>query len=198
MIKYCYVISNFFVLKSYRFIYNMDLKDAIDLIQPVFYPKKDQGTWADLGCGNGLFTKGLAMLLPEKSKIYAVDKSFQKIESFQSVSIEFIQADFIESSLPFENLDGMLMANSLHYVRGKKSFLHKIKNLLSPDGKMLIIEYDTPISNHWVPYPVTFEKLRSLMADAGFQSIEKIGRRKSIYNSVEMYAALISGINRPS
>ena len=51
----------------------MQLSEAIQLIQhPV---TKEKSAYADLGCGNGLFTKALAQLVAPQSVIYAVDKN---------------------------------------------------------------------------------------------------------------------------
>ena len=52
----------------------MQLSEAIELIQKINIPGNKPQVWADLGCGDGLFTRALATLLPEGSIIHAVDK----------------------------------------------------------------------------------------------------------------------------
>lgn len=147
-----------------------------------------------LGCGTGVFIQALASILPANSTIYAVDKSFQTIryKSNEGVLIRFVQADFEHEDLSLPHLDGIIMANSLHYVSDKKSFLNKLKRYFSEDrGSFIIVEYDTMRGNPWVPYPIDFHNLKALVDELGFQSVSKIGERKSIYGHGKMYASHI-------
>ena len=151
--------------------------------------------WADLGSGSGMFTLALAGLLPPESIIHAVDTSMASLNKipgqYNSVKIEKNQIDFVTNPLPFHNLDGILMANSLHYVKDKKSFLTSLTTHLKNDGCFLIVEYDTdiPVST-WVPYPVSFSLLKGLFVNAGYNTIHKINERASVYGKL-MYSAII-------
>ena len=49
--------------------YIMQLTEAIKLIQHKGILQTEPQTWADLGCGAGLFTQALASLLHENSTI---------------------------------------------------------------------------------------------------------------------------------
>ena len=42
------------------------------------------------------------------------------------VVVKTIESDFVHDDLNLENLDGILMANALHFVRHKKSFIEKM------------------------------------------------------------------------
>src|SRR6476469_4415874 len=101
----------------------MVLHEAIDLIR--FTPAKEQSqAWADLGCGNGLFTKALASLLPGGSRIHAIDADEKTIKeipsSYNGVGIEKSVLDFTSDRLVLQHMDGIMMANSLHYVKEKE------------------------------------------------------------------------------
>ncbi|GAB3998520.1 hypothetical protein GCM10028807_46440 [Spirosoma daeguense] len=172
----------------------MQLQDAIDLIGPEAISGDVPQVWADLGCGSGLFTRALASFLPDESVIYAVDQQMQyelKAPVGHSVKIEFIQADF-EKNLPeFPKLDGVLMANALHYVADKPRFLSQLEKYVSEEASILIVEYETTHSNQWVPYPITFSQLGQLFSAVGFTNSIKLGERPSAYRQGNMYAALL-------
>jgi ubiquinone/menaquinone biosynthesis C-methylase UbiE len=170
----------------------MELTEAIDLISPGIVGNVDGQRWADLGCGAGLFTKALATLLGRGSHIYAVDIEEQYIENEEGLgAIEFIKKDFLHHSLPFSSLNGILMANSLHYVKDKDSFIKTLKHSVVSDGRIVIIEYDATRANTWVPYPIAFDQLARLFAAHGFSKTAKIGERKSIFRADKMYACVI-------
>jgi ubiquinone/menaquinone biosynthesis C-methylase UbiE len=171
----------------------MKVSDAISLIEGGFPTKFPNTTWADMGCGSGIFTNALTSLLGGASKIYAVDKDDQHLKIYQTdeIEIEFIKLDFIQDPLPFVNLDGILMANALHFVKDKSAFIEKVKKHLKRNGQLIIVEYDTERQNRWVPYPVSFEKLSEIFSIAGFTSIKKVGERNSVYRSEKMYACSI-------
>jgi ubiquinone/menaquinone biosynthesis C-methylase UbiE len=172
----------------------MELSEAIELIKNKNIPSAEQTVWADLGCGSGLFTHALAHLIKPDSKIYTVDKNADTLKRLQKpavVIIEKICADFINDELNLHNLDGIIMANSLHYVQDKNAFIHKIAKCLKADGSFLVVEYDTDLSNSWVPYPLSYQSLKSLFEKTGYSSINKLHELPSRYNRAKIYAALI-------
>lgn len=173
----------------------MELSDAISLIQTIEIERGTPQIWADLGSGSGLFTRALAHMLAAKSKIYAVDRNPApvKLKSFSSnVQMIPLQLDFIKDPLDLESLDGILMANALHFVQDKKDFLHKTSAWFKNRPKFLIVEYDTDKPNPYVPYPLSFLTLKQLFQDAGFSSIVKITERPSLYNSGKIYSSMIT------
>ncbi|HVU56094.1 MAG TPA: class I SAM-dependent methyltransferase [Puia sp.] len=190
----------------------MTIQQALTLISPAtsflatqrnpqVTPSSDQPLrWADLGCGSGLFTTALSQLLLTGSTIYGVDMHptlrRQTIsptdDADNPTSIIPIEADFVKDPLDLPPLDGILMANSLHYVKDKTAFIQKVKSYMRPDSPFIIVEYDTdtPVPT-WVPYPVGYDSLTRLFKD---HTIQKLGERPSTYGRANMYAALV----RPS
>lgn len=173
----------------------MELMYAIQLIQNEYIVKNHSTQWADLGCGKGLFTLALAHYLQQDSIIYAVDSNRGALSNVEQkadrVIIKKIQADFIKDDLDFQNLDGIIMANSLHFVRDQIDFLRKAGNWLRPDASILIVEYDADLSNPWVPYPISFRALQQLTRQAGFGTVQQLHQRPSIYNRAPIYSAVI-------
>src|SRR5437773_8179160 len=103
----------------------MEHKDHVNLLRPANLTQG--GTWADFGAGKGAFTLALSELIGLKAEIYAIDKDsagFGKLEQSHralfgtSQNIHPVRADFT-GALLLPPLDGIVMANSLHFFRNK-------------------------------------------------------------------------------
>jgi ubiquinone/menaquinone biosynthesis C-methylase UbiE len=130
------------------------------------------GRWADLGSGEGAFTLALADLLGPGSHITAVDRDGGALRHLQrdrvpGVEIETVAADFTRP-LAVSDLDGIVMANSLHFVRDKAPVLELVRKMLRPGGKLIVVEYGTDRGNPWVPHPFSYERWEKMAAQAGF------------------------------
>ncbi|GGG48017.1 class I SAM-dependent methyltransferase [Epilithonimonas arachidiradicis] len=149
--------------------------------------------WADLGCGSGIFTYALAEKLSRESKIFAVDRIRQKFSGrYDQAKIDFIQADFENDDLNISSLDGVLLANALHFVKDKARLIQKFEMYFEQEnGKWIIVEYDHSVPNQWEPYPIPFVQLKLLFSQFGYSKIEKIGERKSVFGGT-MYSAFIT------
>ena len=147
--------------------------------------------WADLGCGDGTFTVALADVLAPGSVIHAIDRDRAALKHIPShhhdVRIHTHVGDFIEA-WPFGRVDGILMANSLHYVANQEAFVRRCESRMTSPRRFLIVEYDTNKGNAWVPYPVSRTKLAELFRGHSFQSL---GSRPSRYQRARLYAELL-------
>ena len=102
------------------------------------------GVWADFGSGAGAFTLALADLIGPTGHIYSVDKNGSALREqeramrsrFPNTTVHYLSADFT-LRLDIEPLDGIVMANSLHYVRKKDPVLQLIRSYLKPAGRLL-------------------------------------------------------------
>lgn len=149
--------------------------------------------WADLGCGSGTFTYALAEVLSAKSKILAIDRNSQKLErKHHQVAIDFKKADFVIDDLDIPYLNGILLANALHFVKDKTGLIQKLESYFEQGNeKWIIVEYDHSVPNQWEPFPVPFNELKSLFEQLGYSKIDRIGERKSVFGGT-MYSAFIS------
>lgn len=173
----------------------MELHEGVALIRNDSLTAAGPQVWADLGCGSGFFTEALASLLPAASTIYAVDKSSPlpaKRAEPDRVAIQPLRLDFVRDELPFAHLDGILLANSLHYVQAQLAFIQKAQRYLKPRHRFLIVEYDIERANPWVPYPLSYRALQRLFAQAGYQAMQKLHERSPVRGFDKMYAALVS------
>ena len=154
------------------------------------------GTWADLGAGEGAFTLALADLLGPGAQIYAVDQNKRALEEqaramrarFPEVAVEYINADFTRP-LTLPPLDGLLLANSLHYVRQKGPLLDQLRAYLRSGGRLILVEYNADRGNPWVPYPLSYPTWEKLAREHGFQQTRLLATVPSRFLR-EMYAAL--------
>jgi len=124
------------------------------------------GRWADLGSGEGAFTLALADVLGPEANIVAVDKDSHALRAIAG-RFETRVADFTRP-LDLKDLDGVLMANSLHYVRDKEPVLTAVHAMLREGGRLIVVEYGTDRGNAWVPYPFSYQRWETMAARAGF------------------------------
>ncbi len=173
----------------------MLLEEAISLINNANIDQGQPATWADLGCGSGMFTRALSSTLPANSTIIAVDNmrpDKQIVSVAENVTIHFQQGNFEKDNLQLPLLNGILMANSLHYIADKNRLLHHLKTYLQPEASFIIVEYDTTQRNHWVPYPINKIQLQQLFREIGFINCSMLGQRPSLYQQGDLYACQFS------
>jgi 2-polyprenyl-3-methyl-5-hydroxy-6-metoxy-1,4-benzoquinol methylase len=173
----------------------MEISTALRLIQKGITQTNTPQVWADLGAGKGLFTHALANLLNRGSVVYAVDRDSAALRSITTtrseVTINKVNKDFIHDSLALPPLDGIIMANALHFVAHQRPLLRILKKNLKDAGRIILIEYDMSTASPWVPYPVSFLSLQAMLPDLGFTSATKLDEVPSVYNRANIYAALI-------
>jgi ubiquinone/menaquinone biosynthesis C-methylase UbiE len=174
----------------------MELTNAIDLIIKGVNGQGPPQVWADLGAGSGLFSRALSALLPEESIIHAVDRNYKPGQQIGSENtgnkILLTKKDFTASSLELEDCDGLIMANSLHFVEDKLTFLQQIKSILKPGGRIIIVEYDTDQSNQWVPWPISCKNLQQFITKNALGSLQKLATQDSVYQTGGIYSVLIT------
>ena len=139
------------------------------------------GTWADLGAGTGAFTLALADLIGPHGVIHAIDRDRAALAELRSVFVSSVpqaelrvrHADFTRP-IELSDLDGVVMANSLHFVEDKAPVLALVRGYLKHGGRLLLVEYDSDRGNMWVPHPVTFETWSAIATDAGFLDTRRL------------------------
>ena len=170
----------------------MDHADHVELIRAAVEPGE---TWADLGAGNGAFTLALAELLGPTGTIWAVDRDARALEEAarrvraapQPPGLHTLVGDFT-GPLALPPLDGIVMANSIHFVRDPVAVLRAVSDLLRPGGLFVVVEYDADRGNQWVPHPISAGRWPSVAAAAGLVDTREIGRRGSRFLNA-IYAA---------
>ncbi len=154
------------------------------------------GRWADLGAGEGAFTLALADLLGPGARITAVDRDAGSMRGlaaemgkrFPATELEVVAADFARP-ISLILLDGIVMANSLHFVRDKGPMLIRVREMLRPGGCLIVVEYGADRGNPWVPHPFSYPTWERLAAGAGFERTRLLGTVPSRYLG-SMYSAV--------
>ncbi|MGZ6270163.1 MAG: class I SAM-dependent methyltransferase [Candidatus Limnocylindrales bacterium] len=151
----------------------MEHTDHVDLLRDGV--RGGGGQWADLGSGRGAFTLALADLLGSGGEIWSLDRDASALADqrrvmtgrFPALRVHYRVHDF---ALPLDlpALDGVVMANSLHFVAAKGPVLQRVRGCLRPGGRLILVEYDTDRGNPWVPHPIAYPTWEALAGRAGF------------------------------
>lgn len=152
--------------------------------------------WLELGAGRGAFTLALADLLGPAAEIVAVDRDAGDLAAlaaamtrhFPGTKLTTIPADFARA-LPVEPpFDGLLAANSLHFVQDPAAVIANVRPLLRPGVRVVVVEYDSDSGNPWVPFPFSFQTWQAIAAGIGLLDTRLIGRVPSRFLDA-IYAA---------
>jgi ubiquinone/menaquinone biosynthesis C-methylase UbiE len=178
--------------------------EAVEFIRPAV--DSVGGVWADLGAGRGTFTRALATILGDTGKILAVDRDPDALDALARLARRLRPAGRISvaagdlsnpnqiPALTQLRLDGLLLANTLHYFDDAARILAGLTKYAKPAGRIVIVEYERTTPNRWVPHPLPISRLRSVADAAGLTAPRILTRRPSAFQG-EMYCAL--AFNRP-
>ena len=178
----------------YTFPLSMNHTDHVNLLREGI--SEPGGVWAEFGSGSGAFTMALAELLGAGAHIYSIDKNksaLQRQEAamgnrFPGIRLQTITADYTRS-LDLPALDGVLMANALHFQRRKDGVLQLVHTYLRSGGRLLLVEYNVDRGNFWVPYPLSYPSWENLAERNGFRDTRLLRTTPSSFLH-EFYSAV--------
>ena len=147
----------------------------------------------------GAFTLALADLIGSSGEIYSVDKNRHSLSDQQHAmqarfperkadSTHYVVADFTKP-IHLPPLDGLVMANALHFAPEKDGVLELVRGYLKPGGRFILVEYNIARGNPWVPYPIPYTQWEQLASNNGFAQTRILATRSSRSFS-EIYSAL--------
>ena len=152
------------------------------------------GVWADLGAGTGAFTLALAELVGSGGEVIAIDRDRGALRDLEralrpgGATVRTVAADFTKR-IDLSSLDGVVMANSLHFVKDKAPVLALVHDMLTPSGRLLLVEYDVDGGNPYVPHPLSFTTWRTLADRSGFTATRELASVPSRFLG-RIYSAL--------
>ncbi|UCG23544.1 MAG: methyltransferase domain-containing protein [Chloroflexota bacterium] len=146
------------------------------------------GVWADFGSGRGAFTLALAELISPYGEIHSVDRDGKALArqrksltaQFPAVNLTTYEVDFTEP-MALPQLDGLVVANALHYQPWKDDTVRRLRDYLRPGGHFLVVEYDTDRGNRWVPYPFSYNQWRIIASRCGLVQTELLASAPSSF-----------------
>ncbi|NDJ61316.1 MAG: class I SAM-dependent methyltransferase [Chloroflexi bacterium] len=153
------------------------------------------GVWADFGAGGGNFTRALHDLLGSAATIFAVDRDGRALERLQAswlggeaAALHIRTADFTQP-LALPPLDGLLVANALHFNRDQAGAVARLAGYLRRGGRFMIVEYEVNSARSYIPFPLPYARFERLMIGAGLGDVVRVGLRRSPSSGTAMYAA---------
>ena len=154
------------------------------------------GIWADFGSGSGAFTLALADLIQPTGTIYSIDRDGSALqEQEKQIKLRFpevkmyYQKENYAYPLQLPPLDGIIAANTLHFLQDKEVVLALFYDYLKPAGRMILVEYNIDNGNYAVPYPLPYPAWERLATRSGFTVTQLLATRPSSFLR-EIYSAL--------
>jgi len=103
----------------------------------------------DLGCGNGYWTLPIARKIGDDGTVYAVDIQVEMLQQLKArlgrgriTNVEPVLGDVDNPRLPQDvSIDLVLLVDVYHEFSHPESMLWAIRNSLSPDGVVALLEY---------------------------------------------------------
>ena len=122
---------------------------------------------ADIGAGEGYFSIPIAKAVGPGGKVYASDidkNALQKlVEKYKSTQLENICTIIgkpTDPLLPENEVDIILVVNTIHLIDDCTIFMENAVKALKPDGKVVIVQWDAEKMSH--EYPYIFEEAFSM------------------------------------
>lgn len=176
-----------------EYAYEVQIEDAVALIRSAV--EGHEGTWADLGAGRGTFTRALASVLGAGSRIIAVDRDPGAVAEIEQIGDPRVTAQLgdFTSAVDLPPLDGILLANALHFVKDAAAVLSALTQRLQPAGRVVLVEYDRRAASRWVPFPISIASLNDLAKAAGLSRFRVVESRPSNYEGI-IYCAVATAL----
>jgi SAM-dependent methyltransferase len=175
--------------------------EAIAFIRPAVAGRT--GDWADLGAGAGTFTAALAHLLGATHTVTALERDRSALQELQQLAaslprtaatVNVVAADLAEATslgtIRPESQAGVLFGNVLHYFADPLPLLRSARTKLTPEGVVVVVEYEGARPNAWVPHPLPLRRLGELADAAGLGPPDVVAETTSRYHGT-LYCAVL-------
>jgi len=148
---------------------------------------------ADIGCGIGYFTIPASKIVGDSGKVFAMDilpEMLQdvemKIKEKNISNIKTILTEENDFKLEDNKVTIAFISLVLHEANEKENFLNEIKRIISPKGRIAIVEWQKINSEFGPPTAHRLDKmdLTKLLDSLGFSNISTIDIGENFYGLI--------------
>lgn len=145
---------------------------------------------ADIGCGIGYFTIPASKIVGESGKIFAMDILSEmlsdvkvKIKEDSISNIELVLTEENDLKVEDNKVTFAFISLVLHEANEKENFISEIKRIISPEGKIAIVEWEKINSEFGPPIDHRLDKmdLIEILDTLGFSNISTIDIGENFY-----------------
>jgi FkbM family methyltransferase len=148
---------------------------------------------ADIGCGIGYFTIPASKIVGDNGKVFAMDilpemlqDVGKKIKDNNISNIEIILTEENDLKLEDNKVTFAFISTVLHEADEKENFLNEIKRIISPKGRIAIVEWQKINSEFGPPIEHRLDKvdLIKILDTVGFSNISTIDIGENFYGLI--------------
>jgi SAM-dependent methyltransferase len=135
---------------------------------------------ADLGAGDGYFTRPLAEAVGAAGRVYAVEidpRALRKLRALAAgdARIEVIEGAADDPRLPDGAVDLVLLSSVYHHLDERVAYFARLRADLAPGARIAIVEPRHSWASWWLLLPpghgVAVPAMRQEMAEAGYRPV---------------------------
>lgn len=119
-------------------------KKLLEMVSP-----GDQEFWVDLCCGTGDLTISLSRLVGPKGRVFGIDSASEPLDiarkrskKKQSLQIDWIKADVLQTEFPSNYFDGAVMAYGLRNLSDPFEGLVELRRILKPGSLAGVLDFN--------------------------------------------------------
>jgi ubiquinone/menaquinone biosynthesis C-methylase UbiE len=148
---------------------------------------------ADIGCGIGYFTIPASKIVGDSGRVFAMDiipEMLQEVEikmSKENVSnVETVLTKENDLKLEEDKITIAFMSTVLHETEDKEKFLREVKRIISPEGRIAVIEWQKINSEFGPPIEHRLDKtdLIEILNTIGFSNISTLDIGENFYGLI--------------
>jgi len=151
-------------------------------------PFKPHSRWVEFGAGYGTYIIALHAFL-DNGWVVALELEQKRVDFLKELvmtqglsNVFIIRGDFYDSSLQTCSIDGVLLANALHFSSNPQEILAEVCRILRDCGVLIVVEYTTSSPLPWIPYPLPKQKLIQLLNANSFKDIHLLAEDRRTYS----------------